>query len=66
MCNSLCTVGVRKLRGEKCLLSFSVISAYLTLSGVGFHLKNTLLQSEPNENHRSSAGGFMAICFACK
>lgn len=30
MCNSSCWVGVCKLRREKCLLSFSVISAYLT------------------------------------
>lgn len=30
MCNSSCLVGVCKLQREKCLLSFSVISAYLT------------------------------------
>lgn len=55
MCNGSCMVGVRKLRREKCLLSFSVISAYLTFLGVGFHLKNALLQNESNENHRNSA-----------
>lgn len=59
MCNSSCWVGVCKLRREKCLLSFSVISAYLTFFffWVGFHLENALLQNESNESGGSSAWG---------
>lgn len=61
-----CSSSERKLRGEKCLLSFSVISAYLTFLGVGCHLRNTLLPNESSENHRNSARGFGVTCFICK